>query len=210
MPKTKDAFALRGFDSERILQRPWFKDCNLPVDEDSLIKENFFSNVSDLRDASERLNKVERLNDCSKNYLLHLRTHEARLKKVLKIYSDKYLSSKDKKIKAQYQRALDLRGFYFELYWNVMTIFYNEIITSLFLTGNLIFLGRCRIKLSARLKESRKAIGLTQKDVAEKLGLTRNAYTLYENGKRDIPTHILTRLAIIFNQSTDWLLGIQD
>ena len=127
----------------------------------------------------------------------------------MRVYADKY-TSKDEKLKAKYQRANALIKFYFELYWNVMTIFYNEIVTSLFLTGKFIFLGRCRIKLSSRLRESRKAIGLTQKAVAEKLGLTRNAYTLYENGKRDIPTDTLVRLALIFNQSTDWLLGITD
>lgn len=67
-----------------------------------------------------------------------------------------------------------------------------------------------RKKYQRRLRQARKALGLTQEAVASKLGISRNTYTMYETGKRDISTLALAQLAVIFNQSTDWLLGIKD
>ena len=54
----------------------------------------------------------------------------------------------------------------------------------------------------------RKAKGMTQNDVAHKLGITRQAYGHYESGVRLPPTDNLEKLAILFGVSTDYLLGI--
>ena len=65
-------------------------------------------------------------------------------------------------------------------------------------------------KYQRRLKQARLAVGMTQQEVAAKLSISRNAYTMYETGKRDMPTLTLAQLAVIYQQSTDWLLGITD
>ena len=65
-------------------------------------------------------------------------------------------------------------------------------------------------KYQRRLKQARLAVGMTQQEVADKLNISRNAYTMYETGKRDISTLTLAQLSVIYQQSTDWLLGITD
>ncbi len=49
---------------------------------------------------------------------------------------------------------------------------------------------------------------LTQADVAKILKCSQVAYSYYENGRRDIPTEVLIKLAKFYNCSTDYLLGL--
>ncbi|PWK13119.1 helix-turn-helix domain-containing protein [Tumebacillus permanentifrigoris] len=64
--------------------------------------------------------------------------------------------------------------------------------------------------LGARLKQLRKAQGLTQHQVAETLGVNREAYSHYENERRKLTPHTLTVLAKLFGVSTDYMLGRTD
>lgn len=57
------------------------------------------------------------------------------------------------------------------------------------------------------LKLERKTRNLTQKDIAVKLNLTREAYTMYETGRSIPPTEVIIKLADMYNVSTDYLLG---
>lgn len=61
-----------------------------------------------------------------------------------------------------------------------------------------------------RLKDLREDNDLTQEQVAEKLFITRSAYSNYELGIRDIPLDILGRIADLFNTSVDYLLDRTD
>ncbi len=58
-----------------------------------------------------------------------------------------------------------------------------------------------------RIRELREDLDLPQKVLAEYLGCTQVCYSNYENGKRDIPTEILMKLADYYDTSTDYLLG---
>lgn len=58
-----------------------------------------------------------------------------------------------------------------------------------------------------RIKELRLKQRLTQQQVAEKIGVTRPAYSAYEIGKREPDFETLKKLANIFDVSTDYLLG---
>ena len=58
-----------------------------------------------------------------------------------------------------------------------------------------------------RLKEARKNAGLTQKQVAEKLGISQNNYSYWENGKVKVDSGSLSQLAEIFGCSVDYILG---
>ena len=61
-----------------------------------------------------------------------------------------------------------------------------------------------------RLRDMREDADLTQKKVAENLGMSQPQYNRYEQGYRDLPTDILIRLADMYNTSTDYLLGRTD
>ncbi|KAA0766434.1 helix-turn-helix domain-containing protein [Bacillus sp. SH5-2] len=64
--------------------------------------------------------------------------------------------------------------------------------------------------ITERLKKLRESRGLTHTQVAEYLGITRQAYTNYENGDREIKTETLRKLVDFFNTSADYLLGTTD
>ena len=53
----------------------------------------------------------------------------------------------------------------------------------------------------------RKNKGSTQKDIADSLGISRQAYANYETGNREPDLNTLKQLADIFDVSVDYLLG---
>jgi len=61
--------------------------------------------------------------------------------------------------------------------------------------------------LGVRLKYLRKSNNKTQQDIADILGITRPAYTAYEQGKRNPDYEILEKIADYYNVSIDYLLG---
>lgn len=61
-----------------------------------------------------------------------------------------------------------------------------------------------------RLRDLREDNDLLQKDVAAYLHCTQVCYSSYELGKRDIPTAVLVKLALLYNTSTDYLLELTD
>ena len=58
-----------------------------------------------------------------------------------------------------------------------------------------------------RIRDLREDMDLTQKKIAEKLGMSQTGYSKYETGENDIPTTILIQLARFYDTSIDYLLG---
>lgn len=58
-----------------------------------------------------------------------------------------------------------------------------------------------------RIKELRLSKKLTQQEVADRIGITRPAYTAYESGKRQPDFDTLETLAQLYEVTTDYLLG---
>ncbi len=61
-----------------------------------------------------------------------------------------------------------------------------------------------------RLKDLREDRDLKQVNVAELLKITRQQYSLYELGKRDIPAEYIRILAKFYDTSTDYILELTD
>lgn len=61
-----------------------------------------------------------------------------------------------------------------------------------------------------RLKESRKVAGFTQKQVAEKLLMTQQQYSRFENGIFELDYEQLVIISKLFDVSIDYLLGLKD
>ncbi len=61
-----------------------------------------------------------------------------------------------------------------------------------------------------RLKQLREQRGLSQKDLADFLGMTRQAVAYYESGKREPNINTIIKLADYFSVSADYLLGRVD
>ena len=65
-------------------------------------------------------------------------------------------------------------------------------------------------EVGARLKECRTSMGLTQKAVAEKLGVAQPVYQRFEKGTFECNYEQLKILCEIFDVSADYLLGLTD
>ena len=61
-----------------------------------------------------------------------------------------------------------------------------------------------------RIRDLREDHDLLQKDIAAYLKCTQVCYSNYEMGKRDIPTDVLKALALLYDTSVDYLLGLTD
>ena len=61
----------------------------------------------------------------------------------------------------------------------------------------------------SKLKELRQNAGLTQKQLAEQIGITKSVVSFYELRERTPSPDILVKLASVFHVSTDYLLGIE-
>lgn len=58
-----------------------------------------------------------------------------------------------------------------------------------------------------RLRDLREDSDLTQKQVADMLGIQQTVYSRYERGYQNIPLECLLFLADYYHVSTDYLLG---
>lgn len=58
------------------------------------------------------------------------------------------------------------------------------------------------------LKLAREQKGLSQKDVAEKIGVAKSTYSLYESGNREPNVQTIKKIANALDVSADELFGI--
>ena len=63
--------------------------------------------------------------------------------------------------------------------------------------------------LGARIKELRTERGLSQKQLADKIGVAANTVSQYENGQSKTSIDILANLAVELDTTTDFLLGLE-
>lgn len=66
------------------------------------------------------------------------------------------------------------------------------------------------IQVSTRLKEIRKSLNMTMRDLAKKFNTTSSAISNYENSKFLILSSFLIELCKLSNYSIDWVLGRTD
>lgn len=66
------------------------------------------------------------------------------------------------------------------------------------------------MQIAPILKELRLSNGLTQKELASKLGIGQSTIVGYERGEREPTINNLSLYAKYFNVSADYLLGLED
>lgn len=66
------------------------------------------------------------------------------------------------------------------------------------------------VNMGEKLKTLRTEKKLTQKQVADRIGLAISAVSSYESGTRYPSYDVLVKLANIFHVSTDYLIGMTD
>ena len=65
------------------------------------------------------------------------------------------------------------------------------------------------VEFGETLKGLRLRAGLTQKQLAERIGITSSVVSYYELSERNPSPETLIKLASVFHVTTDFLLGIQ-
>ena len=66
------------------------------------------------------------------------------------------------------------------------------------------------MKIHQKIKFIRIEKGVLQAQIAEVLEITKQQYSLYETGRREIPLHHFVTLAKYYNVSLDYLAGLID
>ena len=62
---------------------------------------------------------------------------------------------------------------------------------------------------SEKLKVLRTAKKMSQKDLADKVGVAKSVVSFYESGDRFPSYDVLIKISRIFNVTTDYLLGVE-
>lgn len=63
---------------------------------------------------------------------------------------------------------------------------------------------------SERLKSLRLELNMTQKEFAERIGVTAAALSAYENNQKNPSIAVAKRISEKFNISLDWLCGLNE
>jgi transcriptional regulator with XRE-family HTH domain len=63
--------------------------------------------------------------------------------------------------------------------------------------------------IGTRLAKLRKTLGLTQKELAQKIGITQTLISDYEVGRAHLVDEMIIRFSIALNVSTDEILGVK-
>ena len=64
------------------------------------------------------------------------------------------------------------------------------------------------VDFGKRLRDLRLRAGLTQAQLAERLGVTKSVVSFYELSERSPSPNVIIKLAEVFHVSADYLLGI--
>ncbi len=66
------------------------------------------------------------------------------------------------------------------------------------------------MQLGNVLKELRQIQGKSQQDIADKIGISRSVLSQYENNLVEPTAYVVKKIAIYFDVSADYLLGLED
>ena len=204
MQKTKNAYALRSFDATKILQRRWFKDFNLPVDNDENILLSFYNIIE-----NENLEIITHLGERTVFYEALLERHITRLNEIKKYYTENFMATEKKIWKTKALQATELIKHYREVL-NSTTVLREKISIKVKALKELFEKDFRQRFFGSRLRQARKAAGLTQRELAERVGFkTYNSIAQYERGLNDPSLPTLFRIATELKCSTDWLLNLK-
>ena len=227
MPKTKDAFAFRDFDPERILQRRFFKDFHFDADKsDEEILQKFSATDSDSFEITQE--KFDTMDDllvrAAKYQKERIKTHGDRLTKYaraleFKIATDEtanieVLRKRHKRVdelSIKYCGAVTAEGITSQLFAGIavkdvgglcqkIAKVYKELDGKIKLHYRKIF--------AERLKQARKELRLTQNEFGNLLGLTQRGVSNFENAIYEPSLAGLVKISEKLNRPVGWFLGV--
>ena len=210
--KTIDAFALRGFDSERILQRIFF------LNRLGLVHEDTDSNVIILYDARnvahlgsaemvERLANLQKIESAVADYKRLLDVHKNRLDCLSTRYARNFMETAAQMWQEKYRRAQDHKKTYEEALTSLCDL--QKKIMELEQSGEKAIDQQRRKEFADRLQEARQKAGLRQSDLANKIKVVTGTIASYEQAISAPQIPMLIRICHALNCSADELLGLK-
>ncbi len=76
--------------------------------------------------------------------------------------------------------------------------------------GHIVLNCTMVMKMKLRIHDMREDRDLTQQQIATYLMCDQSLYSKYERGERDVPLHIMIKLAQFYHTSIDYLVGLTD
>ena len=215
--KARDAFAFRGFDGERILQRPYFRawrkkyhvNCDLSDAEiltgviiyyaDFNVDTCEYDNEK-LKDLMIRLEKFQRL------IQRHANAMDGRLEKYRRAVQSATAEN------FSLQSRLDREEKMSRVYLIDASRAVGDLLVEVkkrWQDSEIDLQGVYRRRFGERLKAAREAAGLSRKELGDAINISPAGYAYYERGQRDVTPTSLIRIARTLNISADWLIGLK-
>ena len=211
MPKTENAFALKNFDVEHILQRPFFLHRLGVMHEDTDINILDLYNVVNIAHLGigkmeKKVTDLRRIKIVTEDYAKFLTAHESN--KICKLglrYANKFTETVNPIFKKRFEYAHSLQDAYGIAIKLVCKLI--EQISNLERENEKAIQRQYREKFAANLRNIRLERKMTQRELATRLDIAVPSLSQYENAIIEPTLKNLARLADILNTSTDTLLG---
>lgn len=220
MPKTRNAFAFRGFDSSRILQRPFFKEwrekyqIRTDADDSGVIhSDSVMMDFIDGDDEKEKLKNAERYNRqlrelCNAILKLHkmiTRHANKRLEPYRRAVQAKINADTAPFLQSKVAREQELVSAYvLDIAMAIADL--HAAAQKRWQDSETALQAAYRQRFGERLKAAREKAGLSRKELSDECGISTNAIHYYENGQREPSLTSLKRLTGILKVSADDLL----
>ena len=194
----KHAFALRGYDRSRILQRPFFKSFHFPTGTDTEILQTLKAGDEDSVEVMEdKLHTIKATHNRIEEYRRLIEKHTARCDR----YNKQKAAASGLKLSELKRFAPTLE--YFSAGLDCVEL--AEKFAKLYFETEKKIQRKYRQEFTARLKKARQSAGLTQRQLGELIQISPNGYSQYETGRREPNLPTLSRLLKIF--SAEQLFG---
>lgn len=209
--KTKSAFAFRDFDKEKVLQRPFFRKFHFDADksDDTNLQELSSLNVTSLDIMNQNLDSLSALIYHTGDYLKFIARHAKRLERYQQAVADKIFKDENADIitlRAKYVKAQEIYYAYSVASGEIQK-FLREKLGRIFRPLENKFQDARRNIFAVRLRQARKAAGLTQEEIARKLRMSQTGFAKYEKNENEPPISRLIQLSQVLDCPIDWLIG---
>ncbi len=78
------------------------------------------------------------------------------------------------------------------------------------LTYNICMADFSMVETGKRIRELRKGMNMSQRELAERAGVAQNTVSQYENGTSELSLSVLANFAKILDTTADYLLGLSE